>query len=234
MRQAAGSPSTARQIPVRRRRSGDVVPDRQTASRIWKLHRGEPEGAAFPEHSPRTARSAADLETSPGWPDGAADPGKSPPRAGRSRRSREAAADLRTERRIWKSAADGHAAPSIWRDRRGLRDGAMDLEMSPQIPGPCGRSGKAALDGRTAPRIWESRGGLAGGAALLAEVARRREKGERRRARSRMEVYWRSVGGAGEGAGWVEAVLSGSGLSLRRRPRKGCMPNSASFSERSP
>ena len=116
-------------------------------------------------------------------------------------------ADPRMAPWIWKGRSASTEETRIWRSRRGWRD----ARRCPWMYGDVWRPGP---------------------------VAREREEGERARhappERWANEVYLDSVSGAEVGV--VESGVSGgsSGLTLRVRPRNGCMPYSASFSERRP
>ncbi len=111
----------------------------------------------------------------------------------------------------------------IWRSRLTSADDGLDPEKL-----PCIRDGAAMF--RDLRRCF-------GRLAPSAGVTKRGERAGHAPQRIKEVSYFDSAGEAAAGIGWPSGVSGGCGLvgfALRTRPRNGCRPNCASFSERRP
>lgn|SRR6266545_1218436 len=128
-------------------------------------------------------------------------------------------------------------SPYIPRRRATSREVAVHPEMTAHIrrrrrasrddaPYP----GEVAGPPETMAWIWRS-------CSTAAGVTKRGERAGHAPRRRKEVSYFDSAGEEAAGDGWPSGVSGGSGLvgfALRTRPRNGCRPNCASFSERRP
>src|SRR6185436_468504 len=118
----------------------------------------------------------------------------------------------------------------IPRRRPTSRDDGPHPETMPYIPRRCAISGEVAAHPETMAWIWRS-------CPTFAGVTKRGERAGHAPQRMKEVSYFDSAGEAAVGVGWPSGVSGGFGLAgfaLRTRPRNGCRPNCASFSERRP